>query len=618
MSSTERTRLFRPAEVRPAPMIDTEEVRAAYLHERNVTVSQRLDLIVALWLVGLAIVVVFEHVSLPERARHALSFHGVDAAAQLLGLAVAHFAGRWVSARAVATALIVFLLVRASWFGVEIHATPELLAVTHITILGGLAVLIPWGWLPQALVVTTSLASYALAVPALPAAHYPFYILATFGSGALTTILGAHLIERYRREVFTRARSEGEDAEIATRLVRITETLTAHLAAPDLLERVCRAAVEALDADWSAAWVLDDEGRIYQPGALVEARSDAPGDTTGLAIRADRLAVVRELTPGTVLALASPSDPHLNGCRLPSRLAISSALLTAIVRRGEPAGVLVHGWLERRGPFPARQRRLAAGIAHAAAVALENARLIADLQAADRLKSEFVSKMSHEFRTPLNVVGGYADLLLDGSFGALTTQQRETVVRMRRSALSLLELVDSALDLGRIEAGREVVRLAPVGLSELFAEVDAELEALVAPAVSLRWRTELGGPVVTDRLKLKTVVKNLVGNALKFTQAGTVEVRARLGDDGGLVLTVRDTGIGIAAADLPLIFEMFRQVDGSATRRFGGVGLGLHIVARLVDLLRGTVEVESTPGEGSTFTVRLAAATAAPVQAVAS
>jgi signal transduction histidine kinase len=618
MSSTERTRLARPAEVLPAPMVDAEEVYAAYLHERDVTVRQRLDLMVGLWLAGLVIVVVFEHVSLPQLAWTALHFHGVDAGVQLVALALAHFAGRWVSARAVATVLLMFLLVRASWFAVEIHANPELLAVTHITVLGGLAVLVPWGWVPQALVVTTSLASYALTVPALPAAHFPFYILATFGSGALTTILGAHLIERYRREAFTRARCEGEDAEIATRLVRITETLTTHLAAPDLLERVCEAAVEALDADWSAAWVLDDEGRIYRPGALVDTNADSPMDTAILAIRADRLAVVRELTPGTVLALASPSDPHLNGCRLPPRLAISSALLTAIVWRGQPGGVLVHGWRRRTGPFPARQRRLAAGIAHAAAVALENARLIADLQAADRLKSEFVSKMSHEFRTPLNVVGGYADLLLDGTFGMLSPQQRETVVRMRRSALSLLELVDSALDLGRIEAGREVVRLAPLGLSELFAEVDAELETLIAPAVSLRWRTEVAGPVVTDRLKLKTIVKNLVGNALKFTQEGTVEVRARLAADGGLVLTVRDTGIGIAAADLPLIFEMFRQVDGSATRRFGGVGLGLHIVARLVDLLRGTVEVESTLGEGSTFTVRLAAATVVPVQAVAS
>jgi signal transduction histidine kinase len=320
--------------------------------------------------------------------------------------------------------------------------------------------------------------------------------------------------------------------------------------------------------------------------------------------------LLRALRPGQLVEVVNGDRERLVSPHLRRRFDMGSVLVAPLYSGSDLAGVLVCAFRETRRLFTGRERRLALGIAHATAIAHQNAIVIRDLTAASRLKSDFVATMSHELRTPLNIILGYTDLLTSGEFGELLPAQSEVLVTTRRSAQQLFELVSSTLNLNRMEAGRESVDLKVTDLDQLFAEVVNEAKPLVGADVQLTCLNQLGPQmVVTDRVKLKTIVKNLIGNALKFTDHGSVEMLAH-GKHGQMILEVRDTGIGIPEEKLPVIFEMFRQIDSSPTRRHDGVGLGLHIVKRLVHLLGGSILVASELGVGSTFTVALPLTTA--------
>jgi signal transduction histidine kinase len=212
--------------------------------------------------------------------------------------------------------------------------------------------------------------------------------------------------------------------------------------------------------------------------------------------------------------------------------------------------------------------------------------------------------MSHELRTPLNVIVGYNDLLLDGAFGEMAPEQAETLGRVQTSAYELLELINATLDMSRLESGRLPLDLEDVCVQDLIAEIDAETRALRdKPGIRCVWDVPAEcAPLRTDRVKLKVILKNLVGNAVKFTEAGTITISARR-TNGQVEFRIADTGIGIAPETRAVIFEPFRQADGSATRRYGGVGLGLYIVRRLLEILGGAVAIDSEVGKGSTFRV---------------
>lgn len=226
----------------------------------------------------------------------------------------------------------------------------------------------------------------------------------------------------------------------------------------------------------------------------------------------------------------------------------------------------------------------------------------------NRLKSEFVANMSHELRTPLNAIIGYTSLLQRGRYGALTEAQTRALTRIAENSTNLLELINNFLDFSKIAAGKMEVKVSEIDPVRFLSEIIAPLDAL-ARAKGLTLNLEAPSetpPVATDPARLRQAVTNLVSNALKFTEQGGVTVALQFEPSAEtFTIEVRDTGIGIAEKDLPHIFEEFRQVDGSATRKYGGTGLGLAIARKNILLLDGVIEVESEVGKGSVFRVRL-------------
>lgn len=223
-----------------------------------------------------------------------------------------------------------------------------------------------------------------------------------------------------------------------------------------------------------------------------------------------------------------------------------------------------------------------------------------------RVKEEFLATMSHELRTPLGVIMGYLDLLQDGAFGPLPTEQTGVLHRMDTNARELLDLVSAILEMSRLDAGRVEVVKQEVRMAEVLNALERELEGLREQSgLVFTWNIVPNLPSVeTDVEKLKTILKNLIGNAVKFTAQGSITVEAQ-GEEDGVEIRVTDTGKGIAPEILPHIFEPFYQSPEHEQQVAHGAGLGLHIVQRFLGLLGGTITVDSTLGQGSTFRVRI-------------
>jgi signal transduction histidine kinase/DNA-binding response OmpR family regulator len=242
------------------------------------------------------------------------------------------------------------------------------------------------------------------------------------------------------------------------------------------------------------------------------------------------------------------------------------------------------------------------------------------LRRADELKSRFLSNMSHEFRTPLNAIRALTHVLVQSGGGSLDAEQRLQIGYIRKAADELAELVDDLLDLAKVEAGKVVIRPTEFDVSTLFSSLRGMLRPLlVSESVSLVFEpaSELP-PIYTDEGKVSQILRNLISNALKFTEHGEVRVSAAPSSDGRAVtFAVADTGIGIAPEDQERIFQEFGQLDSRVQRKVRGTGLGLPLSRKLAELLGGTLTVTSAPGVGSTFSAQIPAHYVEPIPSVA-
>jgi signal transduction histidine kinase len=434
-------------------------------------------------------------------------------------------------------------------------------------------------------------------------------LVETFSDQAAIAIENVRLLDELRHRTDELGRSVGE----LRALGEVSQAVNSTLDLKTVLSTIVTKAVQLSSTEAGAIYGYDEYSREFRLRAtygmdqeLIDALTQRHidlGDPNIAEVFAHR-------EPTQVADLREEPASELNNIAL--RAGFRARMVAPLLRGEDMVGMLV---VRRRTPgeFAKNTVDIIKTFAAQSALAVQNARLFREIEdksrelaEASQHKSQFLANMSHELRTPLNAILGYTELMADGAYGEPSEKMLGILQRLEANGRHLLGLINDVLDLSKIEAGQLELELSDYTVQDIAQTVRSTLEPL-ATDKKLAFKIEMASelpPGRGDGRRLTQVLINLVGNAIKFTDAGEVAIKAEA-NNGSFRVSVRDTGPGISAADQAKLFQEFQQADNAITRKKGGTGLGLAISKRIIEMHGGKIWVESQPGQGSTFAFTL-------------
>ena len=436
-------------------------------------------------------------------------------------------------------------------------------------------------------------------------------LVETFADQAVIAIENVRLIE----EVQARTRELAQSVQELRALGEVSQAVNSTLDLETVLSTIVAKAVQLSNTDAGVIYVLDELDQTLRVRAtyglseeLIAAIKDQPAAAASEALRQ----AIRDKQPQEIADIRD--EPPSSVREISMRAGFRARLVMPLVSADHVIGALA---IRRKQPgrFSKDTIQLLQTFAAHSVLAIQNARLFHEVEEkghqlaeASQHKSQFLANMSHELRTPLNAIIGVSEMLREDA--EALKQDTEPLDRVLGAGRHLLALINDILDLSKIEAGRMELQLEDFALAPLIDGVVKTIEPLAAKNEN-RVAVDCDGAIGklhADQMRLRQALLNLMSNANKFTERGTISVDARQAQENGrdwVTIAVADTGIGMTPAQMEKLFQEFSQADASTTRKYGGTGLGLAISKRLCQMMGGDITVESEPGKGSVFTVRL-------------